>query len=119
MPSEVERVASRVDKLESKLAKLEVGGVSSDAPQLVKEIVVDTSKFEEHEQKTLNVLAQLESKLAAALDELSARVADIEHLKSIVSTVDGVTLHVELLNKHLSQLEEKVASLTVAPASEE
>ncbi len=119
MPSEVERVASRVDKLEAKLSKLEVGGVSSDAPQLVKEIVVDTSKFEEHEQKTSSVLAELEGKLTAALDELSARVADIEHLKSVVSTVDGLSLHVELLNKRLSQLEEKVAGLTAAPADEE
>lgn len=118
MPSEVERVASRLDKLEAKFAKLEVGGVSTDAPQLVKEIVVDTSKFAEHEQKTSSVLAELEGKLSAALDELSARVSDVEQLKSVVSTVDGLSLHLELLHKRLSQLEEKIAA-SAAPADEE
>lgn len=119
MPSEVERVATRVDKLEAKIAKLEVGGVSSDAPQLVKEIVVDTSKFAEHEQKTNSLLNDLEAKLSSALDELSARVSDVEQLKSVVSTVDGLSLHMELLHKRLSQLEEKVAALSAAPADEE
>lgn len=114
MPSEVERVSTRVNYLESRLAKLEVSGVSSsgDAPQLVKEIVVDTSKFVEHEEKTNSTLSSFEAKLTAALDELSARVSDIEQLKGVVSTVDGLSLHLELLNKRLSQLEEKVTILS-------
>ena len=113
MPSEVERVAIRVDRIEKQLLKgLPTEDASGSAvPDTVREIVVDTSKFEEHAKQTESVISDIDSKLSSALDELSTRVSDLEQLKGVISTVDGLSLHLELLHKRISQLEEKVISL--------
>lgn len=114
MPSEVERVSKRVADLEVVVSSLKTGVVPSEssAPVVIqKEIVVDTSKYEELNDKVERTLGELDTKITEGLNDVQSRLGDLEHVKSLVSTVDGLTLHLELLHKRVDSINERVTKL--------
>ena len=107
----IEAVSHRLETLEKSLG---TAPASVSAP-----VVQDDSKVVALEQSVKSMLTDMDTKVSQSLDELLIRVSDLEKLKSIVSAVDGMSLHVELLHKRLAQLEDKVSSLVVAPPAPE
>lgn len=113
MPTLAEIVEKRVNELSRRVDKLE----SSGAPVTSSEstVVVDTSKYEEVSKS----VGDLDAKVMQSLDELQERVNGLEQLKSMTSAVDGLSLHVELLTKHLEGLLQRVQKLETVPEPEE
>jgi chromosome segregation ATPase len=114
MPSEVERVTMRVAKLETIVDSLKSGTVPSEssAPVVIqKEIVVDTSKYDELNEKVERSVGELDTKITEGLNDIQGRLGDLDHVKSLVSTVDGLTLHLELLHKRVDSINERVTQL--------
>lgn len=114
MPTLAEIVEKRVNELSRRVEKLEVGSVSQ---MTVTEstVVVDTSKFDEVSKS----VGDLDAKVMQSLDELQERVNGLEQLKAMTSAVDGLSLHVELLTKHLEGLVQRVQKLETPVEPEE
>lgn len=113
MPTLAEIVEKRVNELSRRVEKLESGGVSSVAAET--SVVVDTSKYDEISTSLTN----LDVKVMQNLDELQDRVNGLEQLKAMTSAVDGLSLHVELLTKHLEGLVQRVEKLEIVAESVE
>jgi chromosome segregation ATPase len=114
MPSEVERVTMRVAKLETIVNSLKSGTVPSESSEPIviqKEIVVDTSKYDELNEKVERSVGELDTKITEGLNDIQGRLGDLDHVKSLVSTVDGLTLHLELLHKRVDSINERVTQL--------
>uniref|UniRef100_A0A6C0CUM1 Uncharacterized protein n=1 Tax=viral metagenome TaxID=1070528 RepID=A0A6C0CUM1_9ZZZZ len=106
MPTLAEIVEKRVNELSRRVDKLESVGI----PQVEvteSNVVVDTSKYDEVSKSVVD----LDSKVMQSLDYLQERVNGLEQLKSMTSALDGLTLHVELLAKHLEGLVQRVGRL--------
>ena len=111
MPSEVERVSKRVADLEDVVASLKSGNVPSESSASVvvqKEIIVDTSKYDELNEKVERSVGELDTKITEGLNDIQGRLGDLDHVKSLVSTVDGLTLHLELLHKRVDSINDRV-----------
>ena len=114
MPSEVERVSKRVADLEDVVASLKSGSVPSESSASVvvqKEIIVDTSKYDELNEKVERSVGELDTKITEGLNDIQGRLGDLDHVKSLVSTVDGLTLHLELLHKRVDSINDRVTQL--------
>lgn len=114
MPSEVERVSKRVADLEDVVASLKSGNVPSESSASVvvqKEIIVDTSKYDELNEKVERSVGELDTKITEGLNDIQGRLGDLDHVKSLVSTVDGLTLHLELLHKRVDSINDRVTQL--------
>lgn len=114
MPTLAEIVEKRVHELTRRVDRLESAGV----PQVsVTEstAVVDTSKYDEVSKS----VGDLDAKVMQSLDELQDRVNGLEQLKAMTSAVDGLSLHVELLTKHLEGLVQRVQKLETPVEPEE
>ena len=105
MPTLAEIVEKRVNELSRRVEKLEGLGVSSTVSE--QSVVVDTSKVDEVSKS----VSDLDVKVMQSLDELQDRVNGLEQLKAMTSAVDGLSLHVELLTKHLEGLVQRVEKL--------
>lgn len=110
MPTLAEIVEKRVHELARRVENLEVSGGSGSST-----VVVDTSKYDAVSKS----VSDLDAKVMQSLDELQERVNGLEQLKSMTSSVDGLSLHVELLTKHLEGLLQRVQKLETAPEPEE
>jgi len=114
MPTLAEIVEKRVHELTRRVDRLETNGV----PQVAvteSTVVVDTSKFDEVSKS----VGDLDAKVMQSLDELQERVNGLEQLKAMTSAVDGLSLHVELLTKHLEGLVQRVQKLETPVEPEE
>lgn len=111
MPTLAEIVEKRVHELTRRVVQLENAGGSGGAA----DVVVDTSKYDEVSKS----VSDLDAKVMQSLDELQERVNGLEQLKQMTSAVDGLSLHVELLTKHLEGLLQRVQKLETAPEPEE
>jgi len=114
MPSEVEKVAKRIQNLEAVVSQIKLtadGGASVVSGDVQREIVVDTSKYDELESKVDRVSGELDTKFTEALNDVQLRFTEFDHVKTMMSTVDGLTLHLELLHKRLDTITERVSKL--------
>ena len=111
MPTLAEIVEKRVHELTRRVVQLENAGGSGDAAN----VVVDTSKYDEVSKS----VSDLDAKVMQSLDELQERVNGLEQLKQMTSAVDGLSLHVELLTKHLEGLLQRVQKLESSVEPEE
>lgn len=115
MPSEVEKVAKRVQNLEAVVSQIKLtaegGAPVGDVVSVQREVVVDTSKYDELESKVDRVNGEMDVKFTEALNEVQARLSDFDHVKTMMSTVDGLTLHLELLHKRVDTITERVTKL--------
>jgi|Laugrespbdmm15dd_1035085.scaffolds.fasta_scaffold44098_1 tetrahydromethanopterin S-methyltransferase subunit G len=114
MPSEVEKVAKRIQNLEAVVSQIQLtaggstGVVSADVQR---EVVIDTSKYDELESKVDRVSGEMDTKFTEALNDVQLRFTEFDHVKTMMSTVDGLTLHLELLHKRLDTITERVSKL--------
>jgi tetrahydromethanopterin S-methyltransferase subunit G len=114
MPSEVEKVAKRIQNLEAVVSQIKLtadGGASVVSGDVQREIVVDTSKYDELESKVDRVSGEMDTKFTEALNDVQLRFTEFDHVKTMMSTVDGLTLHLELLHKRLDTITERVSKL--------
>jgi len=113
MPTLAEIVEKRVHDLTRRVVNLESTGV----PQVAAEstVTVDTSKYDEVSKS----IVDLDAKVMQSLDELQERVNGLEQLKAMTSSVDGISLHLELLTKHLEGLVQRVEKLETPVVPEE
>jgi len=114
MPSEVEKVAKRIQNLEAVVSQIKLtadGGAGVVSGDVQREIVVDTSKYDELESKVDRVSGELDTKFTEALNDVQLRFTEFDHVKTMMSTVDGLTLHLELLHKRLDTITERVSKL--------
>ena len=124
MPTLAEIVEKRVHELVRRVDRLEASGVSGGVQEQAP-VVVDTSKVDEVSKSVSDLdvkvmqsldgvtksVSDLDVKVMQSLDELQERVNGLEQLKSMTSAVDGLSLHVELLTKHLEGLVQRVEKL--------
>jgi len=113
MPTLAEIVEKRVNELSRRVDRLEASSVSSKVVEST--VVVDTSKYDEVSKS----VGDLDAKVMQSLDELQERVNGLEQLKQMTSAVDGLSLHVELLTKHLEGLLQRVQKLELSVEPEE
>jgi DNA-binding FrmR family transcriptional regulator len=116
MPTLAEIVEKRVHELTRRVDRLESNGVpQAVAASTEQTVVVDTSKYDEVSKS----IGDLDAKVMQSLDELQDRVNGLEQLKAMTSAVDGLSLHVELLTKHLEGLVQRVQKLETPVEPEE